>query len=387
MILINFLQKELLDLGQPLKSSEPLNDLVDLPILELDDEELESLGAQMILPVMTTTTPNEESIEVDLALNSVSQEQQLNQVLPQNQEKVVSANLLGVAVEDSKQSQVQVQDIHDKLLQSQQISKELRSEIHQATSQVAQKLAMWPGQSDSKTVLAPVQSQSDKVINKELIAAQKNPEVPSLAQTMESQVQPSQGLKLQNKALITKSVDLSSDSGQLSDVADDVTAPVATQNDGMEELSVKQKVSSTAFREELAAKITWLSQKNIKSASLRLNPAQLGPVEVRIHYKENNELNIVFSSGHQVVREALEGSLPRLRELMAQQDCNLTQVDVNQDGAREQQKQQAGMSDYQQEQQHAQGEHQAKQDRAFAPEVTKTKEQVMVVRGLVDTYA
>ncbi|GEM_PF-6660223 len=80
---------------------------------------------------------------------------------------------------------------------------------------------------------------------------------------------------------------------------------------------------------ELGDRISWMANKSIQAAELRLNPARLGPVEVHIQTSQE-QASIMFSSPHASVREALEQALPRLREMMTAQQFEQVNVDVSQ---------------------------------------------------------
>ncbi|WP_019216723.1 flagellar hook-length control protein FliK [Legionella tunisiensis] len=65
----------------------------------------------------------------------------------------------------------------------------------------------------------------------------------------------------------------------------------------------------------------------IKSATIKLNPPELGPLEVSIKVvKEAATVNITTHSVS--VRDLIEQALPRLRDMMAEQGINLSQVNI-----------------------------------------------------------
>ena len=95
------------------------------------------------------------------------------------------------------------------------------------------------------------------------------------------------------------------------------------------------------WNQGMAKQVVWMVNQNIRSAEIRLNPANLGPVEVRIDMKDE-QVSVAFSSRHAVVREAVEMSLPRLREMLESNGLNLADTDVSQHSFSEQRNQQAG---------------------------------------------
>jgi len=85
----------------------------------------------------------------------------------------------------------------------------------------------------------------------------------------------------------------------------------------------------------MGKQILWMVNQNISSAEFRLNPANLGPLEVRIDM-DNDQVNVAFSSRHADVREAVEQALPRLREMFEEKGLNLSDTDVSQQSFAEQ---------------------------------------------------
>lgn len=81
--------------------------------------------------------------------------------------------------------------------------------------------------------------------------------------------------------------------------------------------------------EALASRVVWQTGGGTQHASLRLDPPELGPVEVRVSVK-HDQAHVQFSAQHGVVREAIEDAIPRLRELLAQSGLNLADVNVSQ---------------------------------------------------------
>ena len=87
---------------------------------------------------------------------------------------------------------------------------------------------------------------------------------------------------------------------------------------------------------ELGNRVTMMAKDGLELAHLRLNPANLGTLEVRISV-QNDQAQVHFLSQHAHVRDALEASLPRLREMMHDGGLSLGDVNISdQSPAREQ---------------------------------------------------
>ncbi len=93
-------------------------------------------------------------------------------------------------------------------------------------------------------------------------------------------------------------------------------------------LSVPVAVNSPNWGQVVAQRIAWLASNGIQSAELQLNPPELGPVEVKINVS-SDQTNINFSSQHASIREALELSVHRLREMLESNGLNLADVNVS----------------------------------------------------------
>lgn len=91
---------------------------------------------------------------------------------------------------------------------------------------------------------------------------------------------------------------------------------------------------SPAWTEELGERLTWMAHRGVDSASLRLSPEHLGPLEIRISVQDG-QTSVWFGASHPETRAALEQSLPRLRELLAAQGMTLADASVSREAPRE----------------------------------------------------
>lgn len=84
-------------------------------------------------------------------------------------------------------------------------------------------------------------------------------------------------------------------------------------------------------------KMMWMSSQNLRSVEIRLDPAELGPLEIHIQTR-GQEHQVQFVTQNPSVREALEAQMFRLREAFSQQGMDLVDVSVG-DSAVDQQAQ------------------------------------------------
>jgi flagellar hook-length control protein FliK len=99
--------------------------------------------------------------------------------------------------------------------------------------------------------------------------------------------------------------------------------------------TVTETFGKPDWNQGMGKQVVWMANQNIRSAEIRLNPAHLGPIEVRIEM-EDDQVSLAFSSRHAVVREAVEQAMPRLREMFEESGLNLADTDVSQQSFAEQ---------------------------------------------------
>jgi len=97
----------------------------------------------------------------------------------------------------------------------------------------------------------------------------------------------------------------------------------------MTSLPIHSTFNQPGWGNEVGERIRWLVNQNIQTAELRLNPPQLGPIEVKVTM-QNDQMNIMFTAHHVAVRDALESAVPRLREMFGDNGLNLANVDISQ---------------------------------------------------------
>jgi flagellar hook-length control protein FliK len=146
---------------------------------------------------------------------------------------------------------------------------------------------------------------------------------------------------------------------------------------------VPAQLGSTGWNDQVGQKIVWMVAGGEQSASLTLNPPDLGPMQVVLSVN-GDQASVAFSSGHEEVRHALESAMPRLREMMGESGIALGSATVS-----------TGMPDQRQ----AQGQWQPPAqggargpaagnhtDDTPVPRVA-TRTTVMGGQGMVDTFA
>ena len=88
------------------------------------------------------------------------------------------------------------------------------------------------------------------------------------------------------------------------------------------------RVGTPAWDNQVGQKVIWMVGGEEQSATLELNPPDLGPVQVVLNVS-NEMASVTFSAQQLEVRQALENSLPRLREMMNESGIALGNATVN----------------------------------------------------------
>ena len=79
----------------------------------------------------------------------------------------------------------------------------------------------------------------------------------------------------------------------------------------------------------LGERIRWLSSANMDAADIRLDPPELGPLQVKVQAHRDGA-SVQFTTHSAVVRDMVEQSLPRLREMLEGSGMSLLDVNVAQ---------------------------------------------------------
>lgn len=87
-------------------------------------------------------------------------------------------------------------------------------------------------------------------------------------------------------------------------------------------------VGTPAWDQALGNRVVWMAGSDMQSASLSLNPPDLGPLQVVLNVA-NNQASATFSAAQPEVRQALEAAMPKLREMLEEAGIQLGQATVD----------------------------------------------------------
>lgn len=98
---------------------------------------------------------------------------------------------------------------------------------------------------------------------------------------------------------------------------------------------VRVPVGQGQWGQAVGQKVLWMASQKLSSAELRLDPPDLGPMQVRVSANQD-QISVTFTSPQAAVREALDQNANRLREMFAEQGLDLVDVNVSDQSGQEQ---------------------------------------------------
>jgi flagellar hook-length control protein FliK len=98
---------------------------------------------------------------------------------------------------------------------------------------------------------------------------------------------------------------------------------------------VHTPVGGAAWADEIGTRVVMMSESGNHTASLKLSPEHLGPLEINITVRDE-KASVWFGAAHADTRAAIETALPRLREMFESQGLSLADAGVFREPPREQ---------------------------------------------------
>jgi flagellar hook-length control protein FliK len=93
-------------------------------------------------------------------------------------------------------------------------------------------------------------------------------------------------------------------------------------------------VGTSAWSQALGDKVVWMAAGAQQTASLTLNPPNMGPLQIVLNIT-NDQATANFFSAQPEVRQALEAAFPKLREMMNEAGIQLGQATVSSENPRQ----------------------------------------------------
>jgi len=99
--------------------------------------------------------------------------------------------------------------------------------------------------------------------------------------------------------------------------------------------AITRPLTHPDWSKDLGDQIVWMNNKAMPAAEIKLNPTHLGPISVRIDVNQD-QATIMFTAQHAEVKEAIEASIPKLREMLGTQQISLINVNISQNSMSDQ---------------------------------------------------
>ena len=109
----------------------------------------------------------------------------------------------------------------------------------------------------------------------------------------------------------------------------------AAGTDALLSRPIHHPVGSKQWGDEVNTRVTMMAEAGKHTASLRLSPEHLGPLEIRIAIQDD-QASVWFGAAHADTRAAIETALPRLRDMFDAQGISLTDAGVFREPPRQQ---------------------------------------------------
>jgi flagellar hook-length control protein FliK len=103
---------------------------------------------------------------------------------------------------------------------------------------------------------------------------------------------------------------------------------VAAGRSFVAQTAIPVSLGQPQWSQAVGEKVLWLAAQNITAAEIRLDPPELGPLQVKVSLHQD-QANVSFTSHHAGVREVLDQNLNRLRDMFNEQGLQLVNVDVS----------------------------------------------------------
>lgn len=110
----------------------------------------------------------------------------------------------------------------------------------------------------------------------------------------------------------------------------------ATQAAATQTQMAPLNLGQNTWESNLGSRLQMMIGQNVQTAEIRLDPPELGALDIKIKIT-NDVASVNITSAHAQVRDALETAVPRLREMFSESGVSLGDVNVRQESFAQQQ--------------------------------------------------
>ena len=125
----------------------------------------------------------------------------------------------------------------------------------------------------------------------------------------------------------------------------DVRPAAASNTNAIPVLTVPTPMQHPGWAQDVGHKLTFMLNQDMQQAQLQMNPRHLGPLEVRINMGHDQQVNVSFIAHNSAARDAIDGAMPRLRDMLGQQGLGLSDFNVSQESFKNSQDQTPAQSE------------------------------------------
>ncbi|MBD1389858.1 flagellar hook-length control protein FliK [Neiella sp. HB171785] len=307
---------------------------------------------------------NKEMKPTDRAGGEISQIGQTKEINPQLAlQPAVSAPI------EASQKTAASPDVLQALQQHQVNS--VNNDRRQQVSGKASSLPEWSGQYGQTDGDSSGEPQLELNETEQSVLARRTPATATLGQSFDTQLTP-QPLQSQLTTAPTASQ---------SQLATPSSEPLSHAQQ-LAQVQEKMQLLQDKLAPMLGQRLLMMMDKQMQQAEIQLDPPELGSLMVRVQV-QNDQAQVSFMAQSAQARDAIEQALPRLREMMQQQQIELTQANVSH------QRQQGGQSGQGGQDQQSGQRHQQDSNGVDGQIVAESKEiqHVILKAGMVDFYA
>ena len=94
-----------------------------------------------------------------------------------------------------------------------------------------------------------------------------------------------------------------------------------------QQVTVSAPLHTETWPQQFGEKVVWLARNDQQTAQININPPQLGPIQITLNLS-GDQATAVFASPHPEVRQAIESSMPQLKEMLATAGISLGDTNV-----------------------------------------------------------
>ena len=109
----------------------------------------------------------------------------------------------------------------------------------------------------------------------------------------------------------------------------EVDAKLLSSERKQDDQTLKLTKGQQAWGDALSERISMNAAKNIKQVTIHLDPPELGSLELKMIIKDDQQTQVQVQVSNPQVKEALESSAHRLREMLASEGLELAEFDVH----------------------------------------------------------